>query len=111
MTKDQNLARYLVEEGEISLEEVASHYSRNILDQALGNAMEEPETGTVLLEPGDTLLLTTDGFHNPVLPDVITAELQKQEDLKKTADSLVSYALAKGGTDNITIVIAQYTGS
>lgn len=111
MTKDQNLARYLVEEGEISLEEVASHYSRNILDQALGNAMEEPETGTVLLEPGDTLLLTTDGFHNPVLPDVITAELQKQEDLKTTADSLVSCALAKGGTDNITIVIAHYTGS
>ncbi|MCP4339230.1 MAG: serine/threonine-protein phosphatase [Desulfobulbaceae bacterium] len=110
ITKDQNLARYLVEEGEISLEEVADHYSRNILDQALGNAMEEPETGMVPLEVGDTLLLTTDGFHNPVLPKIIAAELRKTEDLKKTADCLVNYALAKGGTDNITIVIAQYTG-
>jgi serine/threonine protein phosphatase PrpC len=111
MTKDQNLARYLVEEGEISLDEVAEHYSRNILDQALGNAMEEPETGSVMLETGDTLVLTTDGFHNPVLPEIIAAELQKHEDLKTTADSLVNQALAKGGTDNITILIARYTGS
>ncbi len=105
------MARYLVEEGEISLDEVADHYSRNILDQALGNAMEEPETGSVTLETGDILLLTTDGFHNPVLPEIITAELQKHEDLKTTADSLVNHALAKGGTDNITVLIARYTGS
>ncbi len=64
----------------------------------------------VPLEVGDTLLLTSDGFHNPVLPEIIAAELRKAEDLKKTADCLVNSDQAKGGTDNITIVIAQYTG-
>jgi hypothetical protein len=39
ITQDQNLARYLVEEGEITPEEVAEHYSRNILDQAVGNGI------------------------------------------------------------------------
>ncbi|TKB09737.1 hypothetical protein [Desulforhopalus sp. IMCC35007] len=35
------------------------------------------------LEVGDTHLLTTAGFHNPVLPGIIEAELRKAEDLKK----------------------------
>lgn len=107
ITQDQNLARYLVEEGEITPEEVAEHYSRNILDQAVGNAMEEPETGAECLEKNDILILSTDGFHNLVLPDVIISELQKKEELKTRADSLVNLALKRGGTDNITIVMAE----
>lgn len=108
LTQDQNLARYLVEEGEITLEEVADHYSRNILDQALGSAMDKPETGSVILEPGDILILSTDGFHNLVLPEQIAAELQNSKELKSTADSLVKLALRRGGTDNITLVMARY---
>ncbi|MCP4338485.1 MAG: serine/threonine-protein phosphatase [Desulfobulbaceae bacterium] len=107
ITQDQNLARYLLEEGEITLEEVAEHYSRNILDQAVGNAMEEPETGSERLEINDILLLSTDGFHNLVLPDAIIFELQRKEELKTRADSLVKLALKRGGTDNITIVMAE----
>ncbi len=108
LTQDQNLARYLVEEGEIAPEDVAEHYSRNILDQALGSAMDKPETGSVTLEPGDILILSTDGFHNLVLPEQIVAELQNSTELKSTADSLVKSALARGGMDNITLVMAKY---
>jgi serine/threonine protein phosphatase PrpC len=107
ITQDQNLARYLLEEGEITPEEVAEHYSRNILDQAVGNAMEEPETGAECLKLKDILVLSTDGFHNLVLPDVIISELQREEELKTRADSLVKLALKRGGTDNITIVMAE----
>lgn len=107
ITEDQNLARYLVEEGEITIEEVAEHYSRNILDQALGNAMEEPETGAEYLENKDVLVLSTDGFHNLVLPDAIISELQREEELKTRADSLINSALQKGGADNITIVMVE----
>ncbi len=107
ITQDQNLARYLVEKGEITPEEVAEHYSRNILDQAVGNAMEEPETGAEQLELEDILVLSTDGFHNLVLPDVIVSELQRKDQLKNRAASLVEFALKRGGTDNITIVIAE----
>jgi serine/threonine protein phosphatase PrpC len=86
---------------------VAEHYSRNILDQAVGNAMEEPETGAECLKLKDILVLSTDGFHNLVLPDVIISELQRKEELKTRADSLVKLALKRGGTDNITIVMAE----
>ncbi len=107
ITQDQNLARYLLEEGEITPEEVAEHYSRNILDQAVGNAMEEPETGAESLQVNDILVLSTDGFHNLVLPNVIISELQRKVELKTRADSLVKLALKRGGTDNITIVMAE----
>ena len=108
LTEDQNLARYLVEEGEITPEEVADHYSRNILDQALGSILDKPETGSIMLEPGDILILSTDGFHNLVLPEQIIAELQSNSDLKATVDSLVKIALKRGGMDNITLAMAKY---
>jgi serine/threonine protein phosphatase PrpC len=109
LTEDQNLARYLVEEGEITPEEVADHYSRNILDQALGSILDKPETGSVVLEPGDILMLSTDGFHNLVLPKQIVAELQNSSELKSATDALVKIALKRGGMDNITLVMAKYS--
>ena len=107
ITQDQNLARFLVEEGEITIEEVAEHYSRNILDQAIGSAMEEPETGAENLSKNDILLLSTDGFHNLVLAKTVISQLERREDLKTRADSLVNLALKEGGTENITIVMAE----
>jgi len=107
ITQDQNLARFLVEEGEITPEEVAEHYSRNVLDQAIGSAMEEPETGSERIQKNDILILSTDGFHNLVLPDTIISELKKDEDLETRAEYLVNLTLEKGGTDNLTIVMAE----
>ena len=109
LTEDQNLARYLVEEGEITPEEVADHYSRNILDQALGSLLDKPETGSVMLEPGDILVLSTDGFHNLVLPEQIVAQLLNSTELKSTTDLLINIALKRGGMDNITLVLARYS--
>ncbi len=108
VTEDQNLARYLVEEGEITPEEVAEHYSRNILDQSLGDILDGPETGSLKLESDDILLLSTDGFHNLVLPEQIVLKLQSEPNLKTVADVLINDALERGGTDNITLILARY---
>ncbi len=107
ITQDQNLARFLVEEGEITAEEVADHYSRNVLDQAIGSAMEGPETGSEKTQENDILILSTDGFHNLVLPETIISALQKNEELETRAETLMDLTLEKGGTDNLTIVLAE----
>ena len=109
LTQDQNLARYLLEEGELQPEEVADHYSRNILDQALGSILDKPETGSIVIESGDILILSTDGFHNLVLPEQIVSDLKNNAELKSTVDSLVKIALKRGGMDNITLVMAKYS--
>ena len=104
ITKDQNLARFLVEEGKITKEEVPDHYSRHILDQALGSAMEEPETGEVKVCGNDLLLLSTDGLHSQVSEETIVLVLNTEADLKTKVNLLVRSALDVGGKDNITIV-------
>lgn len=108
ITKDQNLARFLVEEGTITQEEIPCHYSRHILDQALGSAMEEPETGRYQLCPGDILLLTTDGLHSEVSEEKIVLSLQSNENLEAIVKKLIKGALDKGGKDNITILAAKF---
>ncbi len=106
VTRDQNLARFLLEEGEITPEELPDHYSRHILDQALGSAMEEPETGEVKVYAEDLLLLTTDGLHSEVSEKNITSVLNSKVDLEAKVNELIRSALDKGGKDNITILAA-----
>lgn len=107
VTKDQNLARFLVEEGEITREEVPNHYSRHVLDQALGSALEKPETGEVRVYDHDLLLLSTDGLHNQVAEETIISVLNSGAGLAVQVKLLVRSALDVGGKDNITIVAAQ----
>jgi protein phosphatase len=107
ITRDQNLARFLVEEGEITREEVPDHYSRHVLDQALGSALEEPETGKVTVQAHDLLLLSTDGLHNQVAEETIASVLSTEAGLAAKVDLLVRSALDVGGKDNITIVAVQ----
>ncbi len=107
ITREQNLARFLLEEGEITREEVPGHYSRNLLDQALGSAMEEPETGEVKVAAGDLLVLSTDGLHNQVSEETMASILDTPADLEARVRHLVCSSLDAGGRDNITLVAVQ----
>lgn len=66
VTEDQTLARFLLDEGEITAEQLPSHYSRHVMDQCVGCGYTEPETGRFKLLAGDILMLSTDGLHGEV---------------------------------------------
>jgi protein phosphatase len=107
ITEDQTFARFLVEEGEITPDQVSTHYSRHILDQTVGCGICEPEAGRLEFKKGDLLILTTDGLHETITAETMTAILVDDTDLETKAESLVQAALDSGGKDNITIVIAE----
>jgi len=107
ITEDQNLARYLVEEGIITSEEVKNHYSRNILDQCVGCGMCEPETGLLEIQANDLLVLTTDGLHNHVPETTINSILNMPTSLEEKGKSLINSAFAAGSDDNITLILVQ----
>jgi len=109
MTEDQNFARFLLEEGEITPEEFQTHPSKNLLDQSLGCGFVEPETGSIKLRKSDLLILTTDGLHDYMLNKEIEILLKKRKHIKDGAKKLVNAALKAGGGDNITIVITEIT--
>jgi PPM family protein phosphatase len=57
------------------------------------------------LEPGDTILLCTDGLTDLVWDDEIRETIRSKRDLKSAAEALVNLANQRGGHDNITVVL------
>jgi len=107
ITKDQTLARFLLAEGEITVEEVPRHYSRNVMDQYIGCGYAKPETGSLGLFIGDVLVLATDGLYKQISAETIGSILNMESGLEEKATALVNAALTAGGTDNITVMLAQ----
>jgi len=57
---------------------------------------------------GDTLLFCTDGLTEPVRDDAIALVLRHHADPEDACAHLVDLALAGGGPDNVTAVVARY---
>ncbi len=107
ITEDQTLARFLLEEGEITAEELPTHYSRHVMDQCVGCGYVEPETGRLEFLAGDVLVLSTDGLHRNINDHTIDTILNMDSNLEIKAKALVKAALDAGGKDNITVVLAH----
>jgi len=107
ITKDQNMAQFLIDEGRLSIQEAGRHPSQNQLDQCVGCGGCEPASGCLDINVGDLVLLTTDGLHGEISPETISDILARSTDIEMKAKSLVKEALNSGGKDNITVVIAE----
>ena len=109
LSRDHSYVQSLVDAGELAVEAVATHPQRHVLAQCLGGAAPdgiEVEAQTIAAEPGDRLLLCTDGLTGE-LPDTRIAELLAAEpDDRRAAQALVEAALAAGGHDNVTVIVA-----
>lgn len=109
LSRDHSLVQSLVDAGELPPEAAASHPQRHVLAQCLGGAAPdgiEVEADTLPAEPGDRVLLCTDGLTGE-LDDARIAELLVAEpDDARAAEALVEAALAAGGHDNVTVVVA-----
>jgi serine/threonine protein phosphatase PrpC len=107
LTRDQTLVQMLVDEGEITREQARGHPQRNIVLQALdGDAAPAPDLQLLDLHPGDRLLVCSDGLSDMVEDDRV-AEGLAEPDLETAAEALVQAALAAGGHDNVTALVAD----
>jgi len=81
---------------------------RNIIVRALGTMADvEPEVSLQPVAEGDLFLLCSDGLSSMVVDDDIAGHLRETPDLKVITKSLIDLANAKGGHDNITVVLAR----
>ncbi len=106
VTEDQTLARFLVEEGELTPEQAKEHYSRDVLDQCVGYGECEPETATFEIRKNDLLILLTDGLYKMVSKKTFLSILNATTSIEEKTEALIRAALDSGGKDNITIVMA-----
>ena len=107
VTRDQSLVQHLMEQGEITQEEVYTDPRRNVILFALGAPDDVPvDTYQRELQDGDTIVLCSDGLWEMVRDEPI-AEQTQITDLQTSADKLVALANENGGADNITVVVVR----
>ena len=110
-TKDQSLVQQLVDVGQISEAEAETHMFRNVILQALGAQGEvTPVTGRIRLRQGDMLLLCSDGLSGKLRSEDIQNIVAGNSDLAKACDELIAEANNRGGEDNITVILARFSG-
>jgi protein phosphatase len=108
MTRDHNWAEELLAAGRIQPDEAGNHLGRHMLTRALGidGDVRVDVHDARALEPGDRLLLCTDGLTGVVSEEEI-ATLLAAPSLEDAARSLIDAANRAGGPDNITVVIVE----
>jgi protein phosphatase len=108
LTRDQTMADRMVEIGALRPEDVATYIHRNVLLQAVGTQSTiEPIISEMRLRRGDRVLLCSDGLHGSISDDEIAEILRATPDMSQCARALIQAALAAGGPDNVTVVVAD----
>src|SRR5205807_6862202 len=87
LTVDHSLAQALVEAKTISAEEAREHRFRNVLWKYLGTKEvgEGPEVKALPVQPGDRILLCTDGLTGVVSDEQLLQCIREQSDVQKCA--------------------------
>lgn len=106
VTKDDTYVQSLVDEGKLDPEDVTSHPQKSLILKAYNGRDVEPTLFLLDAQPGDRILLCSDGLSDPVTASTIESALVAGS-LEEVANRLVELALRSGGPDNVTIVLAD----
>jgi protein phosphatase len=110
LTRDHNLVQELVRRGHLRPEEASGHRYRHVITNVVGGTEPgvDTEVHKVHLEPGDVLLLCTDGLTELMPDEDVRVVLQAEPDPQRACERLVQEANERGGTYNVTVIVARY---
>jgi protein phosphatase len=112
VSRDQSLVNQLIEAGQLTEEEAETFEHNNIILQALGTAETvQVDLTYVDLAQKDRLLLCSDGLSGMVRADEMREVLLASADPLEACRELTDRANRAGGHDNITVIVADFTGS
>jgi protein phosphatase len=106
LTDDHSLVEELVREGRLTPEQAEAHPQRAVVTRALGVDEDvEVDTYEISVDPGDRLLICSDGLTTMVRERDIERLARSERDPQRAADVLVGAANDAGGEDNITVIV------
>ena len=122
LTIDHTWVQEAYEKGIITAEQMHDHPNAHVIRRHLGGVKlpnvdfrlridneesnEESERNQGFhLEPGDTILMCSDGLTDLVWDDEMLKTIRTRKNMKAAAEALVNMANERGGHDNITVVI------
>ncbi|MGE0396182.1 MAG: Stp1/IreP family PP2C-type Ser/Thr phosphatase [Kofleriaceae bacterium] len=108
LTRDHTIVEELVDRGLLSAEDAERHPYKNVLSRNLG---ARPETRVdvteVLLEPGDRVLLCSDGLYGYATTEAIQYILGSGDAPEHVTRDLIELAMRGGGGDNVTVIVIE----
>ena len=108
ITRDHSVVEDLVARGDLTPEQARSHPQKNLITRALGS--EERIRADLYekeLQPGDFLLLCSDGLSNIVTDQELLYEAIHGGEPSDCCQRLLHITLSRGAPDNVTAVLFQ----
>ena len=108
ITQDHTWVNEQRKMGLISAGDVAASDSRHVLIRSLGPEMfVSPDTTALTLQPGDVLVLCTDGLHDEMSREILAEIVSQQKNIEEIARELVARAVEIDGGDNATAQVIR----
>jgi protein phosphatase len=106
LTQDHTWVHEQVVAGFLSKEQARAHPLKNVVTRALGGESDVAvDVREVEVKPGDVYLLCSDGLTTMLSDRDIREQLGAGGGLEETCRGLVGAANARGGFDNVTVVL------
>lgn len=108
ITRDHSLVEEMINLGEIDRKNARTHEKKNIITRAIGVDTEiEADFFEVDYEPGDIIMMCSDGLSNMIDDDDMKDIINQGNELSDIAQSLIDTANRNGGKDNISVILVQ----
>ena len=108
ITRDHTLVQTLLDDGKITEAEMSSHPQRSLVLRALIAGRDgEADIQVREARAGDRYLLCSDGLHEVADAEAIARVLLTVHDPDQAATDLIALAIAGGGPDNVTCIVAD----
>lgn len=111
ITVDHTHVQRLVDSGRLDPREIRTHPYRSVILRSIDDTSDDlPDVAiTAAIEPGDRVLLCSDGLSDYLPLEVLHSELAVGQP-DEAANALIQAALAAGTRDNVTVVVADVQG-
>jgi protein phosphatase len=108
VTQDHSWVGEQVRAGMLTEVDARRHPWRNVVTRAIaGGEDPEVEVQELTVQPGDRILLCSDGLSAVIAPEPLEAMVAQKRTLEQTCQVLIDAANAAGGPDNITVVMLE----
>jgi PPM family protein phosphatase len=114
LTRDHTYGQALLEAGVLNETTIRTSAMRFVLSNFLSGDLPEkdpqvhPDVTVAILEPGDTLLLCTDGLTETVTDEELGRMLRREEPPEALCRELLDLARDRRGRDDTTALIARF---